>query len=89
MALSETYRNREAVGRKLEMFGQALYRRAEKYGEPYKNILTASLRQAVGAHKLVKDGKGGSVVSLQGMRLQRLHCDGGYQLSLRTPFSVV
>lgn len=57
-ALSETYRNREAVGRKLEMFGQALYRRAEKYGEPYKNILTASLRQAVGAHKLVKDGKG-------------------------------
>ena len=57
-ALEETFRSRKEIDGRLAAFDEALCAQAEKYGKDYYNILTASLRQSIGAHKLVKDRKG-------------------------------
>lgn len=57
-ALEYIYQNREAVNGELEAFDRELRRRAEKYGGEYLNILYASLRQSIAAHKLVEDKEG-------------------------------
>ena len=56
--LSETWNNRAAMESKLCAFENDLLSRAAPYGEAYKNVLFASLRQSIAAHKLVKDNDG-------------------------------
>ena len=46
------------VKEKCARFDERLRLEGQTYGEEYINLLYASLRQAMGAHKLVKDGKG-------------------------------
>ena len=57
-ALEETYAKSEEIDGYLADFDKDLVKRAAEYGEEYINILYASLRQSVGAHKLVKDKAG-------------------------------
>ncbi len=57
-ALTDTWRNRAKIEEKLQAFESDLLAKAEPYGQAYKNVLFASLRQSVGAHKLVRDSKG-------------------------------
>lgn len=57
-ALEYVYQNRAAINEKLAAFDKDLKERAETYGVEYRNILYASLRQSVAAHKLVRDEEG-------------------------------
>lgn len=57
-ALDYTFRHSSGIDAELEKFDIGLCARADKYGKEYINILKASLRQSVGAHKLVKDKEG-------------------------------
>lgn len=57
-ALEYVYHNRAAINEKLVVFDKDLKEKAEVYGTEYINILYASLRQSVAAHKLVRDGEG-------------------------------
>jgi len=57
-ALEDTYKNSKETDAYLAGFDKKLKKSAAEYGEEYLNILYASLRQSVGAHKLVKDREG-------------------------------
>ena len=57
-ALEETFVKSEETDKYLAAFDKKLTRQAAKFGKEYVNILYASLRQSVGAHKLVKDKNG-------------------------------
>lgn len=57
-ALEEAYASAETVKAECEAFDAALRKEAAPFGEEYLQILYASLRQSVGAHKLVQDKKG-------------------------------
>ena len=57
-ALEYTYHNRENVNEQLAAFDRDLRERAASLGEAYLNVLYASLRQSVAAHKLVRDPEG-------------------------------
>lgn len=57
-ALQYVFDNRMVINDELAAFDDDLKRRAEKYGAEYLNILYASLRQSVAAHKLVRDKDG-------------------------------
>ena len=57
-ALTEIWKNREACEEKLKAFEEDLLSRAEPYGEEYKTVLFAALRQSIAAHKLVTDTDG-------------------------------
>lgn len=57
-ALETVYHNRTAIGGQLAAFERDLIRRCGEYGESYRTVLYASLRQSVAAHKLVKNSEG-------------------------------
>ncbi|MBQ8886025.1 MAG: DUF4965 domain-containing protein [Clostridia bacterium] len=57
-ALEYTQKNHKAIDAQLDKFSADLKARAAKYGEKYETVLNASLRQSVGAHKLVRDREG-------------------------------
>ena len=57
-ALAETYESIDAIDKKLADEDAKLRRVAQKYGEEYLDILYASLRQSIAAHKLIKDRDG-------------------------------
>ena len=57
-ALTEIWHNRAACEEKLQVFEDDLVARAKPYGNEYKNVLFASLRQSIAAHKLVTDKNG-------------------------------
>lgn len=57
-ALQETFDDSEETDGRLAAFHERLLRDSAEYGEGYRNILIASLRQSIGAHKLVKNRKG-------------------------------
>lgn len=57
-ALQETFDRSAEIDVKLAEFHEKLMRDSAAYGENYQNILIASLRQSVGAHKAVKNRKG-------------------------------
>lgn len=48
----------DAIDKRLNDFNNDLYERASAVGEDYYAILTASLRQSIAAHKLVRDRQG-------------------------------
>jgi hypothetical protein len=56
-ALKETHDNLEQIENEIKEFDQDLVNKASKYGDVYINVLRASLRQSIGAHKLVEDKK--------------------------------
>lgn len=60
-ALEYVYKNREGIDGGLSAFDEDLKLRAAKYGKEYLNVLYASLRQSVGAHKLVRDREGNAL----------------------------
>ena len=62
-ALQETYVNSEKIDKHLAELDADLKKKALKHGEEYLNVLYASLRQSITAHKLVKD-KNGKVLFL-------------------------
>lgn len=57
-ALCEGIANRRKIVAKLDAFDKELKEKAAHYGEHYYNVLTASLRQSIGGHKLIKDKDG-------------------------------
>lgn len=57
-AIREADADADAIWEKCNAFDAQLRKDAEPYGEEYLHILYASLRQSVGAHKLVQDRKG-------------------------------
>lgn len=57
-AISYAWNNFDVIEDKLQKFDNELKKSAERYGEDYLLILYASLRQSVGAHKLVKNRNG-------------------------------
>ncbi len=59
-ALEYVNANTREIGSKLAAFEDKLLKAAAPYGESYKNILIASLRQAMGAHKIVR-GRDGEI----------------------------
>ena len=61
----------------------------DRAGPKYADLLALSYRQAIAAHKLVTDREGRAAVLVQGMLQQRLHGDGGRQLSFRAAVSPV
>ncbi len=50
-----TLKNYKEINATLDEFANRLNEKAKKYGDEYLVILNASLRQSVGAHKLVRD----------------------------------
>lgn len=52
------WQNYEKINKALNRFDQDLCKKAEIYGQEYKEILYASYRQSVAAHKLVRDNDG-------------------------------
>ena len=56
--LAYTWQNRECIEQTLSAFEKDLLDRTQLYGASYKNVLFASLRQSIGAHKLVRDNQG-------------------------------
>ncbi len=56
--LDYVYNNYENINKKLDEFDKNLKNDALKYGEEYYNLLIASLRQSIGAHKLIRDNDG-------------------------------
>lgn len=57
-ALTEMWTNRADCENKLLDFEESLLERAKPYGEEYKTVLLAALRQSIAAHKLVTDTDG-------------------------------
>ncbi len=57
-AIEDAWTNKENVFKKCENFDKKLKKMAKPYGEDYLLVLYAGLRQAVAAHKLVKDKNG-------------------------------
>lgn len=57
-ALNFVYENISKIDGQLNGFAQDLKKRAQPFGEEYFNILCASLRQSVGAHKAVRTRQG-------------------------------
>lgn len=57
-AIEDARANKDKVFAKCESFDRKLKKAAKPYGEDYLLVLYAGLRQAVGAHKLVKDKQG-------------------------------
>ena len=57
-ALEYIHAHRKETDEKLDAEDAELRRRAAAYGEDYYDILVASLRQSVAAHKLVRDREG-------------------------------
>ncbi len=57
-ALEYVNANSAEIDSALNAFGEKLLKAAGPYGESYKNILLASLRQTMGAHKLVRGRDG-------------------------------
>lgn len=57
-ALEYTYENAGNINARLLKFDEELQKSAEPYGKEYLNVLYASLRQSVAAHKLVRDKEG-------------------------------
>ena len=57
-ALNETYRNADAINRKLAAEDRRLRVAAKKHGADHLDIIYASLRQSIAAHKLVEDREG-------------------------------
>ncbi len=57
-AIEESIANSDKIFAKCESFDRKLKKLAKPYGEDYLTVLYAGLRQAVGAHKLVRDRKG-------------------------------
>ncbi len=62
-ALEYVFANVEEIDKKLTAFDGDLKEKTSIYGEEYLNVLYASLRQSIAAHKLVKD-KNGNVLFL-------------------------
>ena len=62
-ALNEGTENRIQIVQRLDEIDAQLKEKAMRYGESYYNVLTASWRQSVGGHKLIK-GKDGKVLFL-------------------------
>lgn len=56
-ALNYVHENRTKINAQLDEFEKNL-KKQNKYGAAYENVLNASLRQAIAAHKLVRDRKG-------------------------------
>ncbi len=57
-AIKYSYDNYDKITEEMAAWDEKLSADCEKYGEDYLLVLYAGLRQAVGAHKLVKDRKG-------------------------------
>lgn len=57
-ALHTVWQDRDKIDEKLDAFGKDLEARAKPFGSAYIDILHASLRQAMSAHKLIEDSKG-------------------------------
>ena len=57
-ALETVWHDRASIENELSAFENKLFCQAEKYGQAYKNVLIASLRQSIAAHKLVRDENG-------------------------------
>lgn len=57
-ALEYIFKNYPSIDGDLTAFDEDLRKRAEKYGGEYLDILYASLRQSMAAHKLVRDKEG-------------------------------
>lgn len=57
-ALNETWHSVADIDRKLAKEDERLCKATEKYGEAYRNVLYASLRQSIAGHKLVENKKG-------------------------------
>ncbi len=56
-ALFDAYKNKDKYTAICEKFDEQLKSDAKKYGEEYYTILVYSLRQSIGAHKLVRDSE--------------------------------
>lgn len=57
-AIDETYNDLPQTLDKLAVFEADLNRRLAKYDDDYRLLCLAALRQTMGAHKIVEDGKG-------------------------------
>lgn len=57
-ALADMWNNLETHEKTMRDFEEDLIARASKYGQAYLNVLFASLRQSIAAHKLVRDTEG-------------------------------
>ena len=57
-ALTETYRSHENIEKSLVKSDKDLAERCKQFGNAYHDILIASLRQSIAAHKLVSDRDG-------------------------------
>ena len=57
-ALRFVYKESADIDRKLSVFDEDLRKKAKEYEADYLNVLYASLRQSIAAHKLVKDRNG-------------------------------
>ncbi len=57
-ALQDSYENKEKIYAKLQEFENCLKAKTQGYSENYYHVLVGSLRQSIGAHKLVKDHEG-------------------------------
>lgn len=57
-ALGYVFENTGAIDEKLKAFDKNIKDKADRYGDEYIRILYASLRQSIGAHKLVCDNDG-------------------------------
>ena len=57
-ALNYTYKNVTNIDKKLSAYDERLKKEISHLGQEYYDILVASLRQSVAAHKLVRDGDG-------------------------------
>lgn len=62
-ALEFTFKNAGTINAKLQEFDEKLQKKAKNLGAEYLNVLYASLRQSIAAHKLVKD-KDGNILFL-------------------------
>lgn len=71
-ALRETLENRGGIEKALSDFENKLLADAAPYGDKYKTVLFASLRQCMAAHKLVKDEEGNLLF------LSKEHGSGGF-----------
>ncbi len=57
-ALIYVYNNYDKIDYKLSIFEKDLISKAQVYGDDYVDIIKASYRQTIGAHKLVRDKNG-------------------------------
>ena len=57
-ALEETWNNLSAIDEQLQQEDEKLQKATKEYGPAYRDVLYASLRQSIAAHKLVENKKG-------------------------------